>query len=777
MWGSGDSSDEFPIVRRGFDRERVRAAIARLEQERAELQQRVAAREEELVALRAELAEARHAAEAVRRELEGALADPDRAAQLVGREAAEVLRSATEAAAALRRRAEAQASATLERAEREAARINDEARHAAEAALAEARQAAESYLDQVRAQAAELTRMADRTAQGTVEAAKQEGRSLVQRASEHARKLIADAEAKVAERRNELAELELARLSLRQLIEQVRVQASELLTQLDAAQRYARSREAHRSQGSSEVTAARSGSARADVETSRRSAATSPGEERTGVADATSRAQLGEVPELEGALAKLEQSNLDLGEVTSLIKLIAGEADDEQGSASVEQVEADPTAAGAGAEVDRIVVEATPASTPGTEGAALPQALVSEPEHSAEQAQGDGEVVQAGGTPAYDAEVLALEPASNGGASVDATEGTALAEAPRVEEPGGEAGVDEAEASAELAGEDRTKERLARLESLFAKLAAGADPAPDDADPAAGAIAAGVSDEPSDASPTDEPAEASSAAWAQHQAASEPALEHDEQGSADDSGSLRAGDPVELADDEVESGTCPPSLYRRYLELAEPRRVDLARRTKRVVNDVVNEVLTDLREEGGVVVVERLSKLRSSPSALRTSLELHIQRNVAAGVEFAEALLGTVVAAQEVEAGLTAAELDRYLAHLDAEVLAALERTLREGDDTEELARHVGALHRELRAGRLDELAHDAATSAFFAGVRAVGEPAGYRWLLVPTDRACPDCEDNALADVVAPHEVFPTGHERPPAHPGCKCLLVPVVP
>ena len=37
-----------------------------------------------------------------------------------------------------------------------------------------------------------------------------------------------------------------------------------------------------------------------------------------------------------------------------------------------------------------------------------------------------------------------------------------------------------------------------------------------------------------------------------------------------------------------------------------------------------------------------------------------------------------------------------------------------------------------------------------------------------------PDAEDNRLADAVRAGEPFPTGDLRPPAHAGCRCLLVP---
>ena len=53
--------------------------------------------------------------------------------------------------------------------------------------------------------------------------------------------------------------------------------------------------------------------------------------------------------------------------------------------------------------------------------------------------------------------------------------------------------------------------------------------------------------------------------------------------------------------------------------------------------------------------------------------------------------------------------------------------------------------------------------------------PAARLQWLVDDDGHCPDCDDNALAGPTAKGETFPTGQLHPPAHPGCRCLLVPV--
>jgi hypothetical protein len=43
-----------------------------------------------------------------------------------------------------------------------------------------------------------------------------------------------------------------------------------------------------------------------------------------------------------------------------------------------------------------------------------------------------------------------------------------------------------------------------------------------------------------------------------------------------------------------------------------------------------------------------------------------------------------------------------------------------------------------------------------------------------PSCEACPDCDDNALAGKVTKGDTFPTGDTVAPAHPDCRCLVVP---
>ena len=49
------------------------------------------------------------------------------------------------------------------------------------------------------------------------------------------------------------------------------------------------------------------------------------------------------------------------------------------------------------------------------------------------------------------------------------------------------------------------------------------------------------------------------------------------------------------------------------------------------------------------------------------------------------------------------------------------------------------------------------------------------QWVVDTTGPDCSDAEDNSLAGTITKGEAFTTGHRFPPAHAGCRCLIVPV--
>ena len=93
------------------------------------------------------------------------------------------------------------------------------------------------------------------------------------------------------------------------------------------------------------------------------------------------------------------------------------------------------------------------------------------------------------------------------------------------------------------------------------------------------------------------------------------------------------------------------------------------------------------------------------------------------------------------------------------------------------LAEAVNGVFRAWKGERIETLAMDHTVAAFGVGLLAA-VPAGTAlvWVVDDGEGPCPDCDDNGLAGPTAAGEEFPTGQRHPPAHPGCRCVLVPTV-
>ena len=155
-----------------------------------------------------------------------------------------------------------------------------------------------------------------------------------------------------------------------------------------------------------------------------------------------------------------------------------------------------------------------------------------------------------------------------------------------------------------------------------------------------------------------------------------------------------------------------------------------------------------------------------------------------------DALAGDLGAAAAAGAASLNASGDT-LAHPDDAVLAPIRKALA-GDlvqplrdrlangiaavdgDNEDLTKKARAIYREWKTKRIDDELDDLLRNAYGRGAfAAIAEGQPVRWLFDPSVGACSDCEDNSLQGSVPAGSAFPTGHVCPPAHAGCRCLVV----
>jgi len=123
------------------------------------------------------------------------------------------------------------------------------------------------------------------------------------------------------------------------------------------------------------------------------------------------------------------------------------------------------------------------------------------------------------------------------------------------------------------------------------------------------------------------------------------------------------------------------------------------------------------------------------------------------------------------------------VATLADDLAAALVRPLRQriaaviestaGDRGPATADGINSVYREWRS-RIEPAVGDALTAAVSAGMGAeLAKGTLVRWVVEDVDGPCSDCDDNALAGPTPLGDPFPTGQDAPPAHPGCRCVLM----
>ena len=243
---------------------------------------------------------------------------------------------------------------------------------------------------------------------------------------------------------------------------------------------------------------------------------------------------------------------------------------------------------------------------------------------------------------------------------------------------------------------------------------------------------------------------------------------------------IRAGRGTDAADDQVHSdeprgeaeepGSGNPLVDRRD-ELVGPLVTALSRRLKRTLQDDQNDLLDRLRNNGSTwsndLLPDEVEHLDAYSTAALSQLEQ------AAGA-------GRMFVGDESEGGPLADHVVGVAHDLATAIVGPLRRSLADTEqvaDADQLAvtEHVGAAFREWKGERIERLAGDYVIAGFSAGSVA-GSSRDIEWIAAaaPGSTPCPDCDDNALTGPQPAGQDFPTGHRHPPAHSGCRCLLVP---
>nr|MDQ3385567.1 hypothetical protein [Actinomycetota bacterium] len=218
--------------------------------------------------------------------------------------------------------------------------------------------------------------------------------------------------------------------------------------------------------------------------------------------------------------------------------------------------------------------------------------------------------------------------------------------------------------------------------------------------------------------------------------------------------------PTRSSDDP---GGDAASLFEQRDGALEAHERSLARALKRALADEQNSLLDELRRAKGVPGIDVLLPGTSE----------HAGRYAKAAL----ASVGAAAGAGGVKA-LPAAQAQSLASELASELVAGLRprlsRAIDDGGGDEGAATEaLSAAYREWKTSRIEPLARHHVLSAWAAGSFAAAPKAGLQWVIDPEVGCSPDCADNVLAGPTPKGEPFPTGQLHPPAHAGCRCLVV----
>jgi DivIVA domain-containing protein len=246
-------------------------------------------------------------------------------------------------------------------------------------------------------------------------------------------------------------------------------------------------------------------------------------------------------------------------------------------------------------------------------------------------------------------------------------------------------------------------------------------------------------------------------------------------GATSDSGQAEnhAGIDIVRADDDA-SADDPAWLSQRDESLA-PLRVALVRQVKLAIGNEQNDVLDKVRRHKGrtnaaSVLPEADAQVAAWAavvlSAVSEAYDL-ARRREAGDMEIGDA----VAVPDDLAPGIARTMVEP----LRDRLVAAIDGGHEPGETASQVAERIGARCREWKNRSAESSVEDALVGAYARGsYDSAADDAVLIWR-APPGGCCPDCADNAL-EPTRKGETFPTGHQYPPAHPGCRCTVVSVV-
>lgn len=204
----------------------------------------------------------------------------------------------------------------------------------------------------------------------------------------------------------------------------------------------------------------------------------------------------------------------------------------------------------------------------------------------------------------------------------------------------------------------------------------------------------------------------------------------------------------------------------------------MTRKLKRSLADEENAVLTHLEGKRAATAID----------AMLPGADVHLQQWVESVTE--ELVSAALAGAKAFNKGLRAdlrkkvgdaAVMSVLASRINDELVRPLRERLQHASeqcagDRADMSSRARSVYREWKMQRIDVVTADLARLAYARGiVLTTAHNVKLCWAVDPSGPPCADAEDNSLAGAVPCGEQFPTGHEHPIVHSGCRCLVVPV--
>ena len=219
-------------------------------------------------------------------------------------------------------------------------------------------------------------------------------------------------------------------------------------------------------------------------------------------------------------------------------------------------------------------------------------------------------------------------------------------------------------------------------------------------------------------------------------------------------------------------------MFEQRDDVLAPLKVQMVRKVKRVLADEENAMLTYLQGKKSVVALETLL-----PAA-----DTHAQQHIEALTEdvMTVAMAGAKSLSPSLKADLrkrvtNTAVMQVLSKNIDETIVRPLRERIQRGveqsnGDRDEMASLLRSVFREWKMQRVEQFVADIAVLAYSRGAYlTLDQGTKMCWMVDPNGPSCADAEDNSLAGATALGDNYPTGHQHPTAHAGCRCLLAPI--